>query len=173
MAPPEITETIKKLLPENFSSEDWAPIAPEDIQIGDYIAYIAKPRKYNSGTDTEGGWKKGGFISAVPDEEEQVRRKGNKDKVFFFRQYATKWSVNQDNVVMFFKTKKDVEEILKKGRKKAAETRDSNRERSVKYDNEKLAEELKEVKKEETQATPRKKREPKTSIRKALQPSKT
>lgn len=159
MSPPEINETIKDLLPKNFSSDDWEPIAPEDIKVGDYIAYIAKPRKYNSGTETEGGWKKGGFISAIPNEEEQMRRKGNKDKIFFFRQYATQWSVNQDNVFIFFKTKKDVEEILKKGRKKAAETRDSNRERAVKLDNEKLAEELKEVKKEEKKSVVRKVRE--------------
>jgi hypothetical protein len=149
MAPPEITETIKKMLPENYSSDDWEPIAPEDIQIGDYITYIAKPRKYNSGTETEGGWKKGGFISAIPVEEQQLRRKGNKDKIFFFRNYNKKWTVNQDNIVMFFKTKKDVEELLKKGRKKALETKEINHERAVEYDNEKMKKELKEVKKEE------------------------
>ena len=164
MSPPEITNEIKEMLPENFN-EDWEPIDPEDIREGDYIAYIAKPRKYQSGTETGGGWRKGGFISRIPNEEEQLRRKGNKDKIFFFRQYATLWSVNQSNVIMFFKTKKDVDEIIAKGRKRAAETRDKNRVRSVKYDNNKLSEELKEVKTQEKKTVIRKKREKKTETK--------
>lgn len=161
MSPPEITKEIKEMLPENFSDDDWEVIDPNDIVEGDYISYIAKPRKYQSGTETKGGWRKGGFINRIPDESEQLRRKGNKDRIFFFRQYNKQWSVNQSNVLMFFKTKKDVNEILKKGRKKAAETRDTNRERSVQYDNNKLQEELKEVKSQEKKPTIRKKREKK------------
>lgn len=160
MSPPEITKEIKEMLPENFS-DDWEVIDPDDIVEGDYISYIAKPRKYQSGTETKGGWRKGGFINRIPDESEQLRRKGNKDRIFFFRQYNKLWSVNESNVLMFFKTKKDVNEILKKGRKKAAQTRDTNRERSVQYDNNKLEEELKEVKSQEKKPIIRKKREKK------------
>lgn len=141
----KIPEEIQKKLPENFE-DDWAPIKPEDIQLNDYICYYAKPRKYQSGKESEGGLKKGGFITFLPNEEESAI-KGHKDKVFGFRQYAVKWSVNQDNVSMFFKTKKDVEEILAKGKKKAKETKEERRINKVEVETEKLQNEIKEAKK--------------------------
>lgn len=143
----KIPEEILKKLPENFE-ENWAPIKPEDIQLNDYISYYAKPRKYQSGKETEGGLKKGGFVTFLPSEEESAI-KGHKDKVFGFRQYAVKWSVNQDNVLMFFKTKKDVEEILAKGKKKAKETKEERRINKVEVETAKLQDEIKEAKKAE------------------------
>lgn len=146
---PKLTQEIKDKLPENYSSDDWEPIDPEDIQVGDYIAYIAKARKYMSGKEDAGGWKKGGIITVIPDMDEQMRRKANDDKVFFFRQFAVKWSVNQDNVVMFFKSKKNMEELMEKGKKRAQEAREKSRATRLKYDTEKLEEQLEEVSKEE------------------------
>lgn len=125
MTQSELTDEILNMLPDKNFFNDWEIIQPDEIKEGDYIAYIAKPRKYENGKDSGGGWRKGGFIIRVPNEEEQIKRKGNKDKIFFFRQYAKMWSVNQSNVIMFFKTKKDVNELLNKGKKKAAEKRES------------------------------------------------
>jgi hypothetical protein len=149
---PKLTQEIKDKLPENYSSDDWEPIDPEDIQVGDYIAYIAKPRKYQkykADEENPGGWKKGGIINAIPNMDEQMRRKANNDKVFFFRAYTVQWSVNQDNVVMFFKSKKNVEEILASGKKRARETKEQTRVNKLKFDTEKLEEQLEEVSKEE------------------------
>lgn len=146
---PKITQEIRDKLPESYDSDDWEPIDPSDIQVGDYIAYIAKPRNYSSGTPSDGGWRKGGFITVIPNMEEQMRRKGNKDKVFFFRQYASRWSVNQDNVMMFFKTKKNVDDIMEKGKKRARETKEQTRVNKLKFDTEKLEKQLEEVSKEE------------------------
>jgi hypothetical protein len=146
---PKITQEIKDKLPEDYSSADWEPIDPEDIQVGDYIAYVAKARKYMSGKEDAGGWKKGGLINAIPNMDEQMRRKANNDKVFFFRAYAVQWSVNQDNVLMFFKSKKDVDEVLAKGRKRARDTKEEGRINKLKFDTEKLEEQLEQVSKEE------------------------
>lgn len=148
----KVPEEIASKLPENWE-KDWAPIAPEDIEVGDYIGYVAKARKYQSGTDSAGGFRKGGFITFLPDED-QSAIKGNDHKVFGFRQYAVKWTVNQDNVLMFFKTKKDTQEILNKGKVKSKETKESRRINKVEVENKNLQEELQEAK-EITKNAPR------------------
>lgn len=141
----KVPEEIAKKMPDNWE-KDWEPIDPEDIQVGDYIGYVAKPRKYQSGTDSAGGFRKGGFITFLPDED-QSAIKGNTHKVFGFRQYSVRWSVNQDNVLMFFKTKKDTEALLSKGKVKSKTTKEERRINKVEVENKNLQEELQEVQK--------------------------
>lgn len=149
----KITEEIEKLLPENWK-ENWEPIEPEKIEKNMYIAYVAKPRKYESGKEDKGGFKKGGLITFTPDMEKQAV-KGNEDKVFGFRQYRVKWSVNQNNILLFLKTKKNTEEVLAKGKSKSKETKEERRINKIDQDAEKLKEQLAEVK-EITKAKKRK-----------------
>lgn len=150
----KVPDEVASKMPENWE-KDWSPIAPGDIQVGDYIGYVAKARKYQSGTDSAGGFRKGGFITFLPDED-QSAIKGNDHKVFGFRQYSVKWTVNQDNVLMFFKTKKDTEALLSKGKVKSKTTKEERRINKVEVENKNLQEDLEEVQKITKKARTRK-----------------
>jgi hypothetical protein len=141
----KVTEEIEKMLPENWK-ENFKVIDPKDIKVGDYIAYVDKPRAYSAKSygNNKGGFKKGGFITFVPDLEKS-ELKGNKDEVFGFRQYAFKWSVNANNILLFLKTTKDVEELLNKGKKRSKKSNEENRKESIANDELKLEKQLEQV----------------------------
>ena len=142
---PKISEEVKKMLPENWE-RNFEPIAPEDIQVGDYIAYVDVPRAYTRKFQGEnkGGFKKGGFITFVPDLEQSELR-GNKDEVFGFRQYSFRWSVNASNVLLFLKTKENVEAMMEAAKDKSKKSNAKKRVEKVELENRILSEELKEA----------------------------
>lgn len=129
----KIPQNIREKLPEDFD-DNWDPIEWKDIKVMDYISYFAKARKYvhgqYAGKEVQDRYVKGGYVSFIPDEGKAKIagaegkhiigfRYGNLDSV----NRGRAWSVDVNDVHMFFKSKKEYKDVMKKGIKKAVEGR--------------------------------------------------
>ena len=135
-----VPDEIKDKLPEDFK-DNWEIVSVGDMKLNDYISYFPKPRKYQS-RDAEPKQEllKGGYVTYVPDENKK-EEKGIKDEVIGLRNYRTKWSISDNNVYFFCRSKKDSKEILDKGKEKAEKTKAETRKRKTRI----LQEDIKEA----------------------------
>jgi hypothetical protein len=136
-----VPDNIKDKLPKDFE-DNWEVVSIGDIKLNDYISYIPKPRKYKSrDSETKQEMIKGGYVTYLPDDD-QKEIKGVKENVIGLRNYRSKWSISEDNVYFFCRSKKDSKEILAKGTAKALKTKDATRKRAAEL----LQEDIKEAK---------------------------
>jgi hypothetical protein len=126
-----VPEEVKDKLPKDFE-DNWEIVSIGDIALNDYISYIPKPRKYASrDAETKQELMKGGYVTYLPDDD-QKEIKGVKENVIGLRNYRSKWSISENNVYFFCRSKKDSKEILAKGTAKALKTKDDTRKRKAK-----------------------------------------
>lgn len=127
----DLPENIKDKLPQDFE-DNWEIVSISDMALNDYISYIPKPRKYKSrDAETKQELMKGGYVTYLPDET-QKEIKAVKENVIGLRNYRAKWSISENNVYFFCRSKKDSKEILAKGTEKAQKTKAETRKRKAK-----------------------------------------
>ncbi len=150
---PEIPENIRKDLPKDFDA-NWDPIEWKDIKVMDYISYYAKARKYvhgqYAGKEVPDRYVKGGYVSFTPDEGKAKIAGAEGKNIIGFRygnldlvNRGKAWSVDVNDVHMFFKSKKGYKDVMKKGIEKADETKTEIRKRKAEI----LKDEIKEAEK--------------------------
>jgi hypothetical protein len=129
----KIPQNIREKLPEDFD-DNWDPIEWKDIKVMDYISYFAKARKYvhgqYAGKEVQDRYVKGGYVSFIPDEGKAKIAGAEGKNIIGFRygnldtvNRGKAWSVDVNDVHMFFKSKKGYKDVMKKGIKKAVEGR--------------------------------------------------
>jgi len=152
-----LPENIKDKLPENYLN-DFEIVEPNEIKKNDYITYWLKPReKYEHfpGKPKE-GLTKGGYVGYTPSDEELKKRKV-KGKIWGLYQVnkkvagehviMKKWSVLEDDVLVFFKSKTGHEVFVKKAEKKRGIGKEKKRIENVKEETKKEEREIEEAKK--------------------------
>ena len=136
----DLPENIKDKLPQDFE-DNWEIVSIGDMKLNDYISYIPKTRKYKT---LDGGAKeqltKGGYLAYLPDEDQKYI-KNVKENVIGLRNFKKQWSVSENNVYFFCRSKKDPTEYVKKGVKKALATKSERNKRKAEL----LQEDIKEA----------------------------
>lgn len=136
----DLPENIKDKLPQDFE-DNWEIVSIGDMKLNDYISYIPKTRKYKT---LDGGAKeqltKGGYLAYLPDEDQKYI-KNVKENVIGLRNFKKQWSVSENNVHFFCRSKKDPSEYVKKGVKKALATKSERNKRKAEL----LQEDIKEA----------------------------
>jgi len=133
----KVPENIRDKLPEDFT-DNWDPIDWKDIKVMDYISYYAKARKYvhgqYAGKEVPDRYVKGGYVSFTPDDGKAKIAGAEGKNIIGFRygnldsvNRGKAWSVDVSDVHMFFKSKKEYKDVMKKGIEKAKASRAEKR----------------------------------------------
>lgn len=101
-------------LPDDINEDEVTVVQFDEIQKGDYIYYLNDKFKKQDGTWSDIKFVKGGFVGAIVDEPEN-----NLKFLMLVNAYGKKWSVQDRNVLYYYKS------LIEKGRwKKKEEKRD-------------------------------------------------
>lgn len=101
-------------LPDDINEDEVMVVEFDEIQKGDYIYYLNDKFKKQDGTWSDIKFVKGGFVGAIVDEPEN-----NLKFLMLVNAYGKKWSVQDRNVLYYYKS------LIEKGRwKKKEEKRD-------------------------------------------------
>jgi len=117
-----------KELPSDFE-KNFNEVKVNDIEVGDFIIYKTKSRKAYNKVDKKANGELQperycqGYVSMIPNEKGKELWKDQSGTILGFKNRGITWSVNSDNVIVFYKSKLTSEDMREESLKKAAEGR--------------------------------------------------